>query len=86
MSIAAQTGSQYLVRVQATDAVGVSGFADSSPVRIVGETHNLTPAQVTLVVALTVAGSVVAAAVITFFVIRHRYIIPYHDCHCLQLV
>ena len=67
-----QNNKNYLVRVTATDGAGVSGFADSSPVKIVGDTHNLTPAQVTLVVALTVCGSCIIAAGLTFFIIRSR--------------
>lgn len=67
-----QNGQQYIVRVTATDSAGVSGFGESQPVRIVGSNHNLTPAQVTLVVALTVAGSAILAGLGTFFVLRHR--------------
>ena len=73
-----QNNAQYLVRVTAMDGAGVAGFAESSPVKIVGDNHNLTPAQVTLVVALTVAGSCIVAAGITFFLIRSR-------CVCLAV-
>lgn len=67
-----QGGKQYLVRVTATDGSGVSGFVDSSPIRIVGQNHNLTPAQVAATVASTVSVSCILVALVSFLVVRHR--------------
>ncbi|KAK9786282.1 hypothetical protein WJX73_000303 [Symbiochloris irregularis] len=66
-------GKEYLVRVMAIDETGVSGFADSAPLSIVGVNHSLAPGQVTAIVASTVIVSCFVVGILSFFILKHRF-------------
>ena len=71
------------MRISATDTAGITGSADTDPVRIVKESHSLAPVYVAVIVAGTVAVSCGLAAILTVLITRRRCVpgFLYADWH-----
>ena len=67
-----QVGKQYVLRISATDTAGITGFADTNPVKVVGPSHSLSPGLVAAIVAGTVAVSCGLAALLTVLITQRR--------------
>ena len=67
-----QVGSQYTVRVSATDVAGVTGYAETDPVRIIAHSRSLAPGYVAAIVAGVTILSFAIAVAITMIVTRQR--------------
>ena len=72
-SLLLQVGQQYTVRVSATDTAGVTGYAETNPVRIVSKTRSLAPGYVVAIVCGVTVITFGLAVLITMLVTRHRH-------------
>ena len=68
----AQVGSLYYVRISATNAAGLEGFAASPAVKVVSAVSDLTPAKLAGIILSVVLGTGTIVAVLTLWLTRIR--------------
>ena len=76
-----QAGTQYILRISATDTAGITGYADTDPVKVVSQSHSLSPGLVAAIVACTVAVSCGLAALLTVLITQRRHAPRLPSCH-----